>query len=145
MFDYFRGWKRKTGLLALVLSSVFAAGWVRSRLIMDHFCYRTSASTYQELFSVAGQIWWTGTIESRGKLDCKWYSSNQNTNILICRPEDILWRRKFFEFEFGEFPDPNIGNATYCIAPYWSIVIPLTLLSAYLLLSKPRVSKTRQP
>jgi len=29
-------------------------------------------------------------------------------------------------------------------APYWSVVIPLTLCSAYLLLSKPRSNQTQQ-
>jgi len=31
----------------------------------------------------------------------------------------------------------------WCQFPYWSIVIPLTLLSAYLLLVKPRVATAK--
>ena len=78
------------------------------------------------------------------------------------------WRWCFGEFDFGDCTqDPDESNMrfvgstpelrarsdprflmSYWTIPYWSIVIPLTLLAAFLLLSKPRKStlkKTAEP
>jgi hypothetical protein len=58
--------------------------------------------------------------------------------VIVCDPKDITWRWKAGEFEFGEFPDINIGKVTYAIIPYWSFVLPMTAVSAFLLLTRPR-------
>ena len=47
-----------------------------------------------------------------------------------------------FDFGAGRSHGAGIVRTERWAAPYWSIVMPLTFLSAYLLLSKPRV---RQP
>ena len=43
-----------------------------------------------------------------------------------------------FHFAKSTIDPPDRGNLAIWIIPYWSIVIPLTLLSAWLLLSKQR-------
>ena len=37
MGDYLSPWQRKVGVLTLALACVFAAGWVRSLVVEDHF------------------------------------------------------------------------------------------------------------
>ena len=50
----------------------------------------------------------------------------------------IKWRFRYFGFGIGD----EVDQTGVLRAPYWSIVIPLTLLSAWLLLSKPRIAKS---
>jgi hypothetical protein len=47
----------------------------------------------------------------------------------------VLWRR--VSIGIGEFPEYHAYKCVY----YWSLVLPLTLLSAYLLVSKQRPPK----
>lgn len=73
---------------------------------------------------------------------------------------EYVWRQQLFGIDAGELRDDLkfenvtiVGNTkesaarnnpqlrlTYLSMPYWSIILPLTLISAYLLLSKPRTS-----
>jgi len=55
---------------------------------------------------------------------------------------DMIWRRDFLGFQFGAgtHKQQSLLNMHLCMIPYWLIVIPLTLLSAFFLLSKPRKS-----
>ena len=47
MGDFFRGWRRKIGLLSLVLALLFMGVWVRSLSVMDVINVRTSLRTAQ--------------------------------------------------------------------------------------------------
>ncbi|MEI8020636.1 MAG: hypothetical protein WCH39_20705 [Schlesneria sp.] len=71
--------------------------------------------------------------------------------------EEIIWSSRWWGLGVGERHDQvgytftNIDGTsqtfpvqyTYRSIPYWFITIPLTLLSAYLLLSKQRVAKLK--
>ena len=59
------------------------------------------------------------------------------------------WRWQFLGFGFGKSVDgtTQVANqsvqivpSTIAVIPYWSIVVPLTLISLWLLLTKPRKS-----
>lgn len=59
------------------------------------------------------------------------------------------WRWNCCGFDFGRASDPSnrtLGGVqvSLWVIPYWSIVIPLTLFSVYLLLSKPRQSTPKK-
>jgi hypothetical protein len=47
------------------------------------------------------------------------------------------WRWKYLGFDSGQLRHNKL-SATFWIIPYWSIVVPLTALSAWLLVIKPR-------
>lgn len=63
---------------------------------------------------------------------------------------EIEWRWDFMGFHVGVANLIGTGQPIRrdqdCMVPYWSIILPLTLLSAYLILWKPRkLNKDRQP
>jgi hypothetical protein len=98
MREFFWGWKRKCGVVTLLIACVFAAGWVRSCTVDDVF----------HLFGLRF-VSTLGAIE-RSTVTFRGIGSGFALNDVM-----VFWR-----------------------VPYWSIVIPLTLLSAWLLLSNPR-------
>ena len=61
MGDFFKGWKRKIGVMTLLMGLVFAAGWVRSYVLYEKFCYRIErfSTSHLHLYSTNGQIWWS--------------------------------------------------------------------------------------
>ncbi len=60
--------------------------------------------------------------------------------------QNVEWRTDWIGFHFGaaNATAGSIRRVEFWIVPYWSIVIPLTLLSAYLLLSKPHKSTPKK-
>jgi hypothetical protein len=137
MYEFFHGWRRRVGIVTLVMACCLMAGWVRNYVMCDVFSIHGGRSNLQRFVSVQGRTWWMDVQEQDGSLCTRWHQCSHNTNIVICRPEDLTWRRNFGGFELGEFPEVNIGSATYAIVPYWSLVVPLTLLSACLILCQP--------
>jgi hypothetical protein len=134
--------------VTLVLACVFMAVWIRSTNDLDDFAVRFS--------NQRGVIF--------GTEDCGFYVkryTSQDPDVLEEPPEDRFefwttptstldpqseglwnpgcWRissdQKFCGFRYARFG----GNAVeILLIPCWSIVLPLTLLSAYLILWKPR-------
>jgi len=135
MGEFFKGWRRKAGCVALVMACVLMAGWVRSAFCCDTIGY--------DVFSCIGglehsQGLWSGwaivsSVDANGTMteDREEYGPFTHAEL-----------RDYFEsrpISWGKYyPD---GSVTYWRVPYWSIVIPLTLLSGYLLLVKPRPKK----
>jgi hypothetical protein len=56
---------------------------------------------------------------------------------------DVTWDWQSYGFRTGKSSNRDGSSSTIRIIPYWSIVIPLTLLSAYLLLRKPNHPESR--
>ena len=100
MRDFFKSWRRKFGVVMLVMACVFAGWWVHGH----------SLATNTE------GIWFHFAFVSAG-----------------------------IEFECDDFAHGVQSSGSYwsrsktlakLFVPYWSIVIPLTMLSTYLLLRK---------
>jgi hypothetical protein len=142
MGSFFHGWRRKAGFVTLLMACVFAAGWVRS------------------LSGYDGILWPSGTGRVFGLI-----STDQH---FVCGVRDSVfsneplgfprWRRldfrsvnkwvdeipdKSWQFRQGNFAviQTKNENSTLCFVPCWSIVIPLTTISAWLLSSKSRPAK----
>jgi len=139
MTDFFHGWRRKTGVVTLVAAMVFVGGWVRSLTIDEGVSFRTGQFTDLYLGSCPdGFIGSTGKYSdsSLPSLNAGWfskYASDDTDDTDIQEPADSQWHGWGFQFRSS-----GNGNFIYVVIPYWSIVLPLTLLSAYLLLGKPR-------
>jgi hypothetical protein len=124
MGEYFRPWQRKIGVLVLMVACLFAAGWVRglrTRHLIDTGRY------------IPG---------SRGIV----IDSKDHSLTIMSRSGDVICL----------MPDGQLqtiviaSNQTVALERiikihYWIIVVPLTLLSAWLLLSKPRAGKHASP
>ena len=161
MGEFYKGWRRKIGLMTLLMALVGMAGWVRSGLSVDFVWYPTATFGYS-VESLHGLVRLTrGTPVASGmpvKFGSESLSSpphlkfDDNGEPLPFDPWeklDIEWQSNWFAFSFGTaMIKGSIAKIEMCLIPYWSIVVPLTSLSAFLLLAKPRKStqkKTVQP
>ena len=155
MIEFFRGWKRKVGCVTLVLACVFSAGWVRSSSIFDgvHFNF---GSTEYTVYSEDGGLWFARYLDipiSEPEPWISWnsakitewdgYTVDANGYRQPFVPSrfvytDWVWNWAGFEFCGGKSKyEPNFP-ATIGAIPYWFLVLPLTAMSAWFLLSKPR-------
>ena len=128
MRAFFKGWRRKVGCVTLVMACVLATGWVRSCVATD--C--VELQTGQRFFGIGS---------------CCEY-------LILVKCSESRGFQPFVNWEFdGIEPvehDDSSGRMIYTwvtphrtpnecsLIPYWSLVLPLTLLSAYLILCKPR-------
>ena len=97
MGDFFKGWRRKAGVVTLAMAMLLTDAWIRSISTRDSVGFR--------LFG-------------------KW-------NVAASEEQSLQWG--------AEVPSTILWNVW--TVPYWSIVLPLTLLSAWLILAKPRNAK----
>lgn len=156
MSEYFRPLRRKVGVVTLLLSCLLAGMWVRSLRVDDYLnAYAGERSTDQkhcyDLFSAVsasgtlylGKIWSAcdDVKELEEMLDYyrfpRWISDHEP-----CFPDgDIQYDWQFCGFGLYEREpgDPYCGGWRLLI-PYWSIVMPPIVLSAFLLWRRPRAT-----
>ena len=116
MFEFFKGWRRKVGCLLLIAATGFTGLWLRSLVI---FYDKLMVSDFfphipVEVGSIAG---------------------------IVTRP-NFLVILKYDPPISEEVVGPNgqpamamiIDVSSLCEIPFWSIVIPIVLLSGYLIL-----------
>ena len=155
MSEFFRGWRRKVGLLTLLMACVLIGAWMRSLIFSDQLGFSIGASNYF-LSSANGCFRWTRYAHIVNDSPLHVY----NIDPAYFRSRRILWKSfKGFPleeeepidyltikwnrhwsscgFEFGNgliHGDSPMGVWSF---PYW-IGILLTGLSALLLIIKPR-------
>ena len=149
MGEFFKGWRRKAGLVTLAMACALMVGWVRSSVVCDQLFIPLRASGL-----------WTASV--KGQLGCvrhtdwhepiEWYSADTSVFPDITIFDEIhhldsatsQWSHFGFRFGAGRIPTPTGGaiqqwdSFQFCYIPYWSLVLPLTLLSAWLILGKRR-------
>ena len=137
MSEFFRGWRRKFGLLTLVMACVAMAGWARSIVVLDIFAISTGQFRLDWIASSQQQLSWGTTHDDRAPMS-PWFTGEPVSIDRTFGPIKNEWHC----CGFGEFHLDETGRnpAAFSVIPYWAIVLPQTLLSAYLLLSKPRKS-----
>lgn len=145
MREFFRGWRRKVGVVALLLTCVFAAGWVRSHAVSDRIDFHIR-NHYQTVISLDAQLyWWRRRRESKSGYQ---FGRPLQTSRFLTETDrqqnDGRWEQHpaTSRDDNGLRRIPKGNLFTEIVIPYWSIVVPLTFLSAYLLLSKSRLPKT---
>lgn len=144
MGDYFKPWRRKIGVVMLFVTCMFASAWIRSYSVQDGLNIRVSDTTrYFFYSSIHGLVW-----ENASGIDPKMNaafpailvsSQDANKNAVTLRNASMQMCR-FGDFQFSG--DDSV--LIFVLIRYWTVVIPLTLLSAYLLLSKPRKSTPKK-
>ena len=140
MVEFFQGWRRKTGLVLLATALLWAGIWGRSLVIHDIVIVATS-NQHHRLISERGIITWMRLPDWRSQPP--YFNWHQRSIFEFPDGNRYLRRWRFLEFEFTTGIEAANGAkfVRYAI-PYWSIVLPLTLLSALLLLRKPRPAKS---
>ena len=159
MWTFFPGWKRRFGGVTLILACVLMVGWLRSEVSEDWI--RLNSRRVRANFhvnSANGRInilRWTpheaGPFVSWGVRSAS-KDRNPLTNRGIKKPYD-LWHEFHVKNRF-DWAGFHFGSGKHLswhgekgikiwFIPYWSIVFPLTFLSAFLLLSKPGCFSTK--
>jgi hypothetical protein len=147
MGKFFRGWRRKLGVVTLAMACVFMGGLVRSLSIGDRVTFFTGALTGESIRSencyLAFASWKASRSSGPRPSFVEWdrYRLAKGNP----RPDDdpgIEYRFRCLVFGFGKSSGGmSLTQANrFCFLSYWAAILPLTLLSAYLLLTKPRSS-----
>jgi hypothetical protein len=121
MQNYFHGWRRKTGVVTLLMACGLMGMWIRSLNRNDWVGLSANYKLVLLLHSSEGEIWWQTTQDPHDAppYEPLWWGSSQHGLVPTLPPiED----------------DDSRAVPTVCV-PYWSIAIPFTLLSAYLILA----------
>lgn len=159
MGTFFKPWRRKLGVVALGLACLLMAGWVRSQQFSDFVKYRVDRQHWLYINSNNGHLRLSLMRE---------HEPGQFTffRILDSSPADLrtgvdvnvnthqhwyAFSELGFGIDDGTAPGPdgfvmsNQPKVYLFYARYRSIVVPLTLISCWLLLSKPRPHKPHSP
>jgi hypothetical protein len=137
MFEYFNGWRRKFGGIALLMAIILAGGWIRSLVVLDVLQFRSGNFTCEHCVSVDQSLVW-GRLRKQDPRSIYPYpvwnaSEYRSLDSFLehagLRAVTRLWG--FGRSELIHAPDPT--GHTIWIIPYWFLVIPCTLLSIWLL------------
>ena len=143
MREFFQGWRRKAGLTTLAMALLLFTAWMRSYVFRDRVFF-PGQQYCQTITSHGGSILWDQWLNP-GKFDSLPIEFTSFKDLFTdCYPgEDIEveWRMDWAGFAFGK-ANPISDRMAWWIVPYWALVLPLTLLSAWLLLIKPRPAKS---
>lgn len=123
MREFFRGWRRKVGCVALVMACIVVGMWIRSSVFYDQ-CAWADTNRKNVVYSLNGEFGWWHWEGSRRK-------PISFGSFPLAREDEAKWR---MILEMSRLQ--NDARGWTCL--YWHLAIPLTLLSAYLLLWKPR-------
>lgn len=134
--------RRNIGVITLILACVFSGEWLRGMSYLDCVHFPTGEHSWQEWSSGRGAIrGWNLNVktvvnEERPE-SFGWYMVTiSEISSRNGRPQTWRWWCDNFGAENWFYFQDNFRSDF--IIPYWSIVVPLILLSACLLLSKPR-------
>jgi len=148
MGEFFNGWRRKTGVVTLVMACVLLAGWVRT-------INRPVFFDLQDNVTLASVTGWLSLSRRRPAPEIKvhsWPLCVENGEYY----EDVLWISDwsipgFRVQEYGTCDDsdgtPESASWTRVKEigmEYWVLILPCTLLSASLLLTKSRRSTPKK-
>ena len=149
MSTFFHGWRRKLGCVILAVACLLTVGWVRSMIVRDF----VDLGRVFKLPMNRGLL--SGIENDRGHI------AFMRTDL---RPEKLRVKQTPFEVRGNLRMNPaqaaeegseelavlvdtevtvmRVVTSPIFTVPYWSIVIPLTLISAWLLLRRSESSRT---
>ncbi len=149
MSEFLRGWRQKTGVVTLVMACVACSIWLRTQHATDVVKIERRGAR-DVVHSYDGRIIWfhltliPGTFPLKTAfpplLEWKTYDKSHYPNSQLIGPvpsRSENWSWELCGIYCGRRTFVNGYSAVWAV-PYWVIAIPLTLLSAYLILWKPR-------
>jgi len=146
MREFFKGWKRKIGVVTLVMACVLLAAWINSYesdFLVGYFQHT--------LISVRGGLIYEAPAQPSSQQSRNFFylARNLKKYPILAEPFEgptpyDKWRQQWAGFVVAEYEIAvTLPNRTVVLernrfyrAPDWSIVLPLTILSGWLLLSK---------
>jgi hypothetical protein len=141
MRELFRGWRRKLGCVTLVMALMLMVGWIRSRVVHEGLGLQINEDTTYSLVSrddTLHLLRFVAAEQEAGQQFFQWVSQPRpaNASYITDRP-DTTWRWQAGGFGLSDLALSE-GDFTVLTAPYWFPTGILTILSVWLLLSKPR-------
>ena len=145
MREFFRGWRRKVGCVTLLMACVLMGGWIRSLRVHDQLIVPRGDSVH--IFaSQNGMLGWARISQLLATIPFSWTSTTLTGTMEDSWDDaEVHWRWHCCGFDIGAATltaKSSIWGIKMEVeqwgVPYWSLTIPLTLLSAYLMLWKPR-------
>ena len=149
MGDFLKSWRRKAGCVLLVMVTFLWGCWVRSLKTADVIgipgMYSPRTKSFFLIASTSRGLEWRHVWSNKGKghffgrPSGSWISTSIEEEAAT-RPYQfqVTWNKSYsgIRLEGGTWGKPHlhVGNMSICVIPYWFIVFPLTLLSAYLIL-----------
>jgi hypothetical protein len=170
MGEYFKPWRRKIGVITLMMACVFMGGWVRSLEFIDVFNCPIGKSNSMAVASSDGAITWrvgwnkvnpwqevalftwpTTTYKTwlSTRLRCD-LASTTDYRYRFPFPtgegDSVVWFLKWSGFGIGGTPPKewDFCQQKYLIVRYWSMTVSLNLISLCLLFSRPRKSNPKK-
>jgi hypothetical protein len=152
MHTFFQGWRRKAGVVTLIVACMLMGVWLKTMFskIGISVPFGRRGATIE--LSVDGFAWTTiepGSSWSVEKWKKEygfliWWDPADSGSVDKFGIDDghlAEWHRDWGGFHLGLVDHVHAGALeSIVIVPHWFIVLPLTLLSAYLLLWKPRTA-----
>ncbi len=152
---FINGWQRKTGLVTLVMACVFAGFWISSYWyggeVMELVRRHNQHDLHDRLVSFPGEIVWAQARNLNASQSFTEFFGSMSLGNgespygdLVCAIP-ITWRWNLIGLRYGDGLDAEGDNACSIITvPYRLVVIPLILISAFLLLSKSSKSTSKK-
>jgi hypothetical protein len=144
MREFFRGWRRKAGCVALVMACALMGLWMRSTVTFDSVFFYFGSVRWG-ISSVDSRIWFLKSTPLSGESMATWFSQRYQALFDPMKNANVVWRNDWGGFHIGRYHRQLLNQtatgefvADSCMIPYWCFVLPLTLLSAYLILWKPK-------
>ena len=158
MWSFFHGWRRKAGVITLVMACAIMGLWVRSRFFDEVIRFRVGAHAVNDFQLLESGFSWASIWEPSDAPRVWMEDGMPCVNTLIddgmnvqwaSEPgrgsearafQNIQWSWSLIGYRYGIQPaDPRSGiGSRVLLMPYSVSSFCLTLLSAYLLLWKPR-------
>ena len=142
MREFFHGWRRKVGCVTLVMALVVFGAWMRSHHRFDCVFIHAPAATHA-MKSEDGRVCWTRMEPNSSPIWMTWESEKASEWQTV-----EFYRQSYCGFTFGTELSAVVSVRAgegftqhrwdFWVVPYWAIVMPLTLLSAYLIVWTPR-------
>ena len=126
MREFFHGWRRKVGVATLVIACAIAGFWMATGDHQDGVSFQLRQRQYV-FYSVGGQIVCL-EMPAHGGF---WRLSSDDYEPM----RSIVAKLEQNWGEISQYKDFAVKRRAI---PLWGLLLPLTLLSAYLILWKPR-------
>lgn len=126
MREFFKGWRRKAGCITLVMACAMAGLAMRSRFSYDIASFAFNSRQHQ-IVSMDSRLEWRASDLEPNSIGFNGWTSVDAGDLVAA-----LVSYEFWQLERSQ------RHAEKWTSPDWVAVVPFTLLSALLLLWKPR-------
>jgi len=148
MLTFFQGWRRKLGVVTLLISLILAMGWIRSFIKISRLIPVSTGRELQMIASCRSEIVWqkitpgdTSHWRPQMFVDIADRIASMSMTKLWYQPESLHWQWAGLGFAWDDrLEETEIAPMRVITAKlrYELILTPLTALATVLLLWRPR-------